>query len=170
MILDNHDRIPKAEDIPFVVRVMMEYAQIIPCQHQNAVRLYMPPPSFNEDAIKEWKDYLNSPSFTFIVNCRGRAAPFKPTRAGKPRTMECTECLGLDHYKAECPILASPAFLAVHPRQTEQDVNAVGTTLGSMNKRTATDHDGFVPVNYRGRRLGRDGFKQRGWGLRSRRL
>ncbi|KAK7013692.1 hypothetical protein R3P38DRAFT_3003657 [Favolaschia claudopus] len=181
MILDNHDRIPDAEDLPFTVRVMLEYAQVIPCQvvmsarrgngpqHQNAVRLYMPPPSFNDAAIKEWKEHLNSPSFTFIVDCRGRAAPFKPTRAGKPRTMECTECLGLDHYKAECPILASPSFLAVHPRQTEQDANTVGTTLGSM-KQVGTDHDGFTTVNTRTRRLMRGGYKQRGWNIRPRRF
>ncbi|KAJ7837676.1 hypothetical protein B0H14DRAFT_3870349 [Mycena olivaceomarginata] len=117
--------LPDAPDITFAIRVMMEYAEVKACrvwmptrrgsnsQRQNAVRLYMPPPTFNAMAIKEWKELLTS-SFSFLVDCRGRATPFKPTRSGRARPMECTECLGLDHYKDECPIVTSPDYNAVH--------------------------------------------------------
>ncbi|KAF7333166.1 hypothetical protein MVEN_02382400 [Mycena venus] len=125
MIQEHHDRVPDAHDIPFVVRVLLEYAETKGCQvwmpgrqgrapeRQNAIRLYMPTPSFDAAATKEFKDYLTSPSFSFIVDCCGRAAPFRPVRGGRPRPMECGECLGLDHYKDDCPIVTSPGFLAV---------------------------------------------------------
>ncbi|KAJ7497839.1 hypothetical protein B0H11DRAFT_1999512 [Mycena galericulata] len=131
LIQEHHDRVPEAHDIPFVVRVLLQYAEVKACQvwmptrrgpsaqRQNAVRLYMPPPSLKDDAIKAWKDHLMSPSFTFVVDCRGRASPFNPMRTGRSRPMECTECLGLDHYKEECPIVTSADFRAVHLNQSE---------------------------------------------------
>ncbi|KAJ7720264.1 hypothetical protein B0H16DRAFT_1699999 [Mycena metata] len=73
LIQEHHDRVPDACDIPFVVRVLLEYAEVKPCQvwipgrrgsggqRQNAVRLYLPPPSMEEAAIKAWKAHLSSP-------------------------------------------------------------------------------------------------------------
>lgn len=120
-------------------------------QRQNAVRLYMPPPSFQDDAIKAWKALLTSPSFTFVVDCRGRATPFKPeaARMGRARPMECTECLGLDHYKDECPIATSPDFCAVHLNAAELDSARVGTSLGTIRDRDEVDSDGFKKVTRR---------------------
>ncbi|KAJ7484028.1 hypothetical protein B0H11DRAFT_2019982 [Mycena galericulata] len=125
-------------------------------QRQNAVRLYMPPPSFHEDAIKAWKALLNSPSFTFIVDCRGRATPFKPDagRPGRARAMECTDCLGIDHYKDDCPITTSPEFLATHLNQAESDSVHVGTSLRTIRDRDDIDSDGF-------KRVARRPFNQR---------
>ncbi|KAJ7167157.1 hypothetical protein C8R43DRAFT_1121602 [Mycena crocata] len=160
IIQEHHDRVPDARDIPFVIRVLLEYAEVKPCQvwmpgrrgsggqRQNAVRLYMPPPSLEEDAIKTWKAHLTSPSFTFIVDCRGRATPFKPeaARAGRARPMECTECLGLDHYKDECPIVTSSEFRAVHLNQAEIDATHIGTSLSTIRDRDEVDPDGFRKV------------------------
>ncbi|KAJ6548523.1 hypothetical protein B0H19DRAFT_1161226 [Mycena capillaripes] len=160
LIKDNHDRVPDAHDIPFVIRVLLEYAEVKPCQvwmpgrrgsggqRQNAVRLYMPPPSLEEDAIKNWKTHLTSPSFTFVVDCRGRATPFKPeaTRTGRGRPMECTECLGLDHYRDECPIVTSADFRAVHLNQAEIEAAHVGTSLSTIHDRDDVDSDGFRKV------------------------
>ncbi|KAF7372552.1 hypothetical protein MVEN_00117600 [Mycena venus] len=67
LIQEHRDRVPDARGIPFVIRVLLEYADAKPCQawmpgrrgsdgqRQNAVRLYMPPPSFEEDPIETWK-------------------------------------------------------------------------------------------------------------------
>ncbi|KAJ7506327.1 hypothetical protein B0H11DRAFT_2272179 [Mycena galericulata] len=184
LIQDHHDRVPDAQDIAFAIRVLLEYADVKPCQvwmpgrrgssgqRQNAVRLYMPPPSFHEDVIKTWKALLTSPSFTFVVDCRGRATPFKPDtgRPGRARPMECTDCLGLDHYKDECPIVTSPGFRAVHLDQAELDSASVGTTLGTIRDREATDSDGFNVVNYRNSRTRfRTAANKRPWGGRPRR-
>ncbi|KAJ6527987.1 hypothetical protein DFH09DRAFT_1371316 [Mycena vulgaris] len=160
LIQEHHDRVPDAHDIPFVVRVLLEYAESqvwVPGrrnstgQRQNAVRLYMPPPSFQNDAIKAWKALLTSPSFTFVVECRGRSTPFKPeaARTGRARPMECTECLGLDHYKDKCPIVTSPEFRAVHLSDAELDFARVGTSLGTIRERDEVDSDGFKKVTRR---------------------
>ncbi|KAJ7182304.1 hypothetical protein C8R43DRAFT_1115947 [Mycena crocata] len=162
MIQEHHDRVPDAPDIPFVVRVLLEYADTKPCQvwmpgrqgrapeRQNAIRLYMPTPSFDDAASKEFKDYLTSPAFSFVVDCRGRAAPFRPARGGRPRPMECSECLGLDHYKDDCPIVTCPEFLAVHINDAELEAVNVGYTLGSITDRMDTaGPDGFKTVSYR---------------------
>ncbi|KAJ7855071.1 hypothetical protein B0H13DRAFT_1903290 [Mycena leptocephala] len=83
------------------------------------------------DAIKAWKAHLTATAFTFVVDCRGRATLFNPTRTGRSRPMECTECLGLDHYKDECPIVTSSEFCTVHI--TRQNLTpAVGTSLGTI--------------------------------------
>ncbi|KAF7368183.1 hypothetical protein MVEN_00137400 [Mycena venus] len=162
-IQEHHDRVPAAQDIPFVVRVLLEYADFKPCQvwmparrgssgqRQNAVRLYMPPPSLQDDTIKAWKALLTSPSFTFVVDCRGRATPFKPeaARVGRPRPMECIKCLGLDHYKDDCPITTSPAFRAVHLNQAEIDSVDIGTSLGTIRDRDEVDAEGFKKVTRR---------------------
>ncbi|KAF7354503.1 C2H2-type domain-containing protein [Mycena venus] len=184
IIQEHHDRIPEAPDIPFAVRVMLEYAEVKACrvwmptrrgpnsQRQNAVRLYMPPPSFEDKIIKEWKDLLTSPSFTFLVDCRGRATPFKPTRVGRARPMECTECFGLDHYKDECPIVTSPDYCAVHLNQAELDSVTVGTTLGTIRDRDEMDSDGFKMVSHRnlkGRPRFGPGGNKRPWAGRPRR-
>ncbi|KAJ7435878.1 hypothetical protein FB451DRAFT_1308391 [Mycena latifolia] len=182
IIQEHHDRIPDAADIPFAVRVMLEYAEVKACQvwmptrrgsnsqRQNAVRLYMPPPSLDDDTVKAWKEHITSPSFTFVVDCRGRATPFKPTRTGRARPMECTECLGLDHYKDECPIVTSPDYRAVHLNQAELDSVNVGTTLGTIRDRGETDSDGFKTVNHRnGRPRFGPGANKRPWGGRPRR-
>ncbi|KAK6984387.1 hypothetical protein R3P38DRAFT_2806580 [Favolaschia claudopus] len=127
-----------------------------------------PPPSTDNKAIKAWKDHLTSPSFTFLIDNRGRAAPFKPQISDRFRGMECTECLGLDHYKDECPIVNSPAFRDAHPTQTTVDHTVLGTTLGSIRD---TDADGFTTVVYRkGRPRFPRTYKRRGWGNRPRRL
>ncbi|KAJ7927746.1 hypothetical protein B0H13DRAFT_1969829 [Mycena leptocephala] len=162
MIQEHHDRVPDAHDIPFAVRVLLEYADTKVCQvwmpgrqgrapeRQNAIRLYMPTPSFDATASKEFKDHLTSPSFSFIVDCRGRAAPFRPARGGRPRPMECSECLGLDHYKDDCPIVTSPEFLAVHMNDAELESANVGSTLGSIgNHIDIAASDGFKTVSYR---------------------
>lgn len=120
-------------------------------QRQNAVRVYMPPPSLQDEAIKAWKALLTSPSFTFVVDCRGRATPFKPeaARMARARPMECTECLGLDHYKDDCPIVTSPDFLAIHLDAAELDSTHVGTSLGTIRDRDEVDADGFKKVTRR---------------------
>ncbi|KAJ7752213.1 hypothetical protein DFH07DRAFT_774500 [Mycena maculata] len=163
-IQEHHDRMPEAPDIPLAVRIMLEYAEVKACrvrtstvwmparrgpnsQRQNVVRLYMPPPSLEDEAIKAWKELLTSPSFTFLVDCRGRATPFKPARSRRARPMECTECLGLDHYKDECPIVTSPGYLAVHLNQSEAASTSVGTTLGTIRDTDGTDADGFKTVS-----------------------
>ncbi|KAJ7473422.1 hypothetical protein FB451DRAFT_1249239 [Mycena latifolia] len=185
LIQEHHDRVPDARDIPFVIRVLLEYAEVKPCQvwmpgrrgsggqRQNAVRLYMPPPSFEDDAVKAWKAHLTSPAFTFIVDCRGRATPFKPeaARAGRSRPMECTECLGLDHYKDECPIATCPDFRAVHLSDAELDSVRVGTSLGTIRDRDDVDLDGFKKVVRRpfNSRFAAGGPNRRGMGGRLRR-
>ncbi|KAJ7634018.1 hypothetical protein B0H17DRAFT_1149768 [Mycena rosella] len=80
------------------------YIKVKPCQ--------MPPLSFQDEAIKAWKTHLTSPAFTFVMDYCGHTTPFKPeaARTGRARPMECTECLGLDHYKDECPITTFPNF------------------------------------------------------------
>ncbi|KAJ7867124.1 hypothetical protein B0H13DRAFT_1897716 [Mycena leptocephala] len=166
IIQEHYDRVPEAPDITFAVRVLLEYAKVKACQvwmptrrgansqRQNAVHLYMPPLSLQDDAIKTWKDHLTSPSFTFVIDCRGRATPFKPeaARTGRARPMECTECLGLDHYKDECPIVTSPDFRAVHLNQAELDSVTVGTTLRTIRDREVIDSDGFSLVAHRATR------------------
>ncbi|KAF7350069.1 hypothetical protein MVEN_01308800 [Mycena venus] len=139
IIQEHHDRVPDAPDITFAVRVLLEYAEVKACQ---------------DDAIKTWKDHLTSPSFTFVIDCRGRATPFKPeaARMGRARPMECTECLGLDHYKDECPIVTSPDFRAVHLNQAELDSVTVGTTLRTIRDREVIDSDGFSLVAHRASR------------------
>ncbi|KAJ7108964.1 hypothetical protein C8R43DRAFT_1113948 [Mycena crocata] len=185
LIQDHHDRVPDAPDITFVVRVLLEYAEVRPCQvwmpgrrgsggqRQNAVRLYMPPPSLLDDAIKVWKTLLTSPSFTFIVDCRGRATPFKPEagRTGRARPMECNECLGIDHYKDDCPIIASPDFRATHLNQSELDSAHVGTSLGTIRDREEIDADGFKRVGRRpfNSRFVPGGYKRRDFAGRMRR-
>ncbi|KAJ7627985.1 hypothetical protein DFH06DRAFT_1304380 [Mycena polygramma] len=162
MIQEHHDRVPAAPDIPFVARVLLEYADTKACQvwmpgrqgrapeRQNAIRLYMPTPSFDDVASKEFKLHLTSPAFSFIVDCRGRATPFKPSRGGRPRPMECGECLGIDHYKEGCPVVTSPEFLAVHLNDAELESVNVGSTLGSIGNRTeSAAPDGFKTVSYR---------------------
>ncbi|KAF8148107.1 hypothetical protein K438DRAFT_1831234 [Mycena galopus ATCC 62051] len=180
MIQANHDRVPEARDIPFVVRVLFEYADTKVCQvwmpgrqgrapeRQNAVRLYMPTPSLNDAAMKEFKDYLTSPGFSFVVDCRGRATPFRPVRGGRPRPIECSECLGLDHYKEDCPIVTSPEFRSVHLTEAELDRVSVGYTLASIGNRD--DQDGFKTVSYRNPRDNRGyrGGRARGRGGRGR--
>ncbi|KAK6991602.1 hypothetical protein R3P38DRAFT_231643 [Favolaschia claudopus] len=179
-IQEHHERVPNAETLPFVVRVILDYAEVKPCrvfmpgrrgpnaQQQKGIRLYMPPPSTDNKAIKAWKDHLTSPSFTFLIDNRGRAAPFKPQISDRFRGMECTECLGLDHYKDECPIVNSPALRDAHPTQTTVDHTVLGTTLGSIRD---TDADGFTTVVYRkGRPRFPRTYKRRGWGNRPRRL
>ncbi|KAJ7871741.1 hypothetical protein B0H13DRAFT_2060120 [Mycena leptocephala] len=142
-------------------------------QRQNAVRLYMPPPSFEEDPIKTWKAPLTSPSFTFVVDCRGRATPFKPeaVRTGRTRPMECTECLGLDHYKDKCPIITSAEFRAVHLNQAEIDAAHIGTSLSTIRDRDEVDSDGFRKVTRRpfNPRFVSGGHKRREFGGRPRR-
>ncbi|KAF8199790.1 hypothetical protein K438DRAFT_1822535 [Mycena galopus ATCC 62051] len=157
MIQANHDRVPEARDIPFVVRVLFEYADTKVCQvwmpgrqgrtpeHQNAVRLYMPTPSLNDAAMKEFKDHLISPGFSFVVDCHGCATPFRPVRGGCPRPIECSKCLGLDHYKADCPIVTSPEFRSVYLTEAELDRVSVGYTLASIRNRD--DQDGFKTVS-----------------------
>ncbi|KAJ7844331.1 hypothetical protein B0H13DRAFT_2364296 [Mycena leptocephala] len=185
LIQEHHDRVPDARDIPFAVRVLLEYAEVKPCQvwmpgrrgsggqRQNTVRLYMPPPSFEEDPIKAWKMHLTSPSFTFVVDCRGRATPFKPeaARIGRARPMECTDCLGLDHYKDECPIATSADFRTVHLHQAEIDAAHVGTSLGTIRDRDDVDSDGFKKVVRRSfnPRFAPGGFNRRGMAGRMRR-
>ncbi|KAJ6506344.1 hypothetical protein C8R47DRAFT_1101896 [Mycena vitilis] len=161
LIQEHHDRVPDAHDIPFAVQVLLGYAAVKPCQvwmplrrgssaqRQNAVRLYMPPPSLQDDAIKAWKEHLTAASFTFVVDCRGRATPFKPSRTGRSRPMECTECLGLDHYKDECPISTSAEFSAVHLNAAELDSTHVGTSLATIRDQDDVDGDGFKKVNRR---------------------
>ncbi|KAK6987845.1 hypothetical protein R3P38DRAFT_3099094 [Favolaschia claudopus] len=155
MIQDNHDRVPNAPDLPCAIRSMLEYAQVIPftvwmpsrkgpeSQTQKAFRLYMPPPSSNDDA-----------------------------RAPKTTRIECLQCLGLDHYQDTCRITTSPDFNAVHMNQAELDSVAIGTTLGSIRNRApaAVDADGFRTVNSRGRARngGRRQFKQNSYGDRRR--
>ncbi|KAK7038581.1 hypothetical protein R3P38DRAFT_2615763 [Favolaschia claudopus] len=193
MIQDNHDRIPNAPDLPCAIRSMLEYAQVIPftvwmpsrkgpeSQTQKAVRLYMPPPSSNDAAVEKWKAHLSNPSFTFVVDNRGRATPFKPARSKRgpstqraPKTsrIECLQCLGLDHYQDTCPITTSPDFNAVHMNQAELDSVSIGTTLGSIRNRApaAVDADGFRTVSSRGRPRngGRRQFKQNSYGDRRR--
>ncbi|KAJ6487045.1 hypothetical protein C8R45DRAFT_996789 [Mycena sanguinolenta] len=169
MIQEHHDRVPDARDIPFVVRVLLEYTEIKVCQvyvpgrqgrapeRQNAIRLYMPTPSLEPAAVKDFKDYLTSPTFSFVVDCRGRGTVFRGTRGGRPRPMECAECLGIDHYKEDCPIATSPEFLAVHLTEAELDSTRVGTTLASIGVRDITDTDGFKTVTYRNKRNSRGG-------------
>ncbi|KAJ7735621.1 hypothetical protein DFH07DRAFT_967085 [Mycena maculata] len=172
-IQQHHDRMPEVPDIPLAVRIMLEYAEVKACrvwmparrgpvaQRQNAVRLYMPPPSLDDEAIKAWKELLTSPSFTFLVDCRGRATPFKPARASRARPMECTECMGLDHYKDECPIVTSAGYLAVHLNQAETASTSVGTTLGTLRDKDGTDVDGFQMMSRRPvRRFGPGAYKR----------
>jgi hypothetical protein len=104
---------------------------------------------FNAMAIKEWKELLTSSSFSFLVDCRGRATPFKPTCSGYACPMECMECLGLDHYKDECPIVTSPDYNAVHINQAEHEALAIGTTLSTIRNKDDVDTDGFKMVNNR---------------------
>ncbi|KAJ7196009.1 hypothetical protein C8J57DRAFT_1421200 [Mycena rebaudengoi] len=183
LIEDHHDRVPDAHDIPSVVRVLLAYAEVKPCQvwmpgrrsstgqRQNAVRIYMPPPSFQDDAIKAWKALIASASFTFVVDCRGRATPFKPetARTGKARPMECIDCLGLDHYRDECPITTSPEFLAVHLNQAERDSVNVGTTLATIRDKDKMDPDGFKTVYRNTRPRNGPGPYKRPWGTHPRR-
>ncbi|KAF8171045.1 hypothetical protein K438DRAFT_1940828 [Mycena galopus ATCC 62051] len=169
MIQEHHDRVPEAQDIPFVIRVILEYAEIKPCQvwipgklgrapeRQNAMRLYMPTPSLDAAASKTFKDYLTAPTFSFLIDCRGRAAPFQPSRGGRIRAMECSECLGLDHYKEDCPIVHSPEFLSVHLNEAELEHTSVGTTLASIGRNERLP-DGFTVVR-RTRDQGRRGFR-----------
>ncbi|KAK7014599.1 hypothetical protein R3P38DRAFT_2638194 [Favolaschia claudopus] len=177
---EHHERVPNADTIPLIVRVILDFAEVKHCrvympgrrgpnsQQQNAVRLYMPPPSTDNKAIKTWKNHLTSASFTFLIDNRGRAAPFNPNTSDRFCAMECTECLGLDHYKDECPITASPAFRAVHPNPPEADHTKVGTTLGSIRD---TDAEGFTTVTYRkGRGRFPRTYKRNGWANRPRRL
>ncbi|KAJ6602580.1 hypothetical protein DFH09DRAFT_1301600 [Mycena vulgaris] len=165
IIQERHDCVPNVRDIPLVVRVLLEYADIKVCQVwmpgcqgcapecQNTICLYMPTPSFDEVASKELKDYLTSASFSFVVDCRGRAAPFRPARGGRIRPMECSECLGLDHYKDDCPITTYPEFLAVHMNDNELESVNIGYTLGSIGNRfDAIASDGFKTVSYRSSR------------------
>ncbi|KAF7350691.1 hypothetical protein MSAN_01629900 [Mycena sanguinolenta] len=176
LIEDDHDRVPDAPDTTMAIRALLEYAEVKPGhvwmssrrgppQRQNAIHLYMPPPSMKSDPIKAWKEHLTSSSFAFVVDCRGRATPFKPSRAGRSRPMECTECLGLDHYKDDCPIINSPGFSAVHLNQAELDSVAVGTSLGTIRDKDGVDRDGFKTVS---RRSG-TGYNRRGFGYRGRR-
>ncbi|KAJ7247826.1 hypothetical protein C8J57DRAFT_1724436 [Mycena rebaudengoi] len=183
LIEDHHDRVPDAHDIPSVVRVLLAYAEVKPCQvwmpgrrsstgqRQNAVRIYMPPPSFQDDAIKAWKALIASASFTFVVDCRGRATPFKPetARTGKARPMECIDCLGLDHYRDECPSTTSPEFLAVHLNQAERDSVNVGTTLATIRDKDKMDPDGFKTVYRNTRPRNGPGPYKRPWGTHPRR-
>jgi hypothetical protein len=81
--------------------------------------------------------------------------------------MECTECLGLDHYKDECPIVTSPEFRAVHLNQAELDSASVGTTLGTIRDRE--DSDGFKLVTRNPRPRFGPGAYKRPFGGRSRR-
>ncbi|KAF8163920.1 hypothetical protein K438DRAFT_272906 [Mycena galopus ATCC 62051] len=182
MVLDNHDRVPDAHDIPLVIRVLLEHTQIKPCEvwmpgrqgrapeKQNTIRLYMPSPSLNNDEMKAFKEHLTAPTFSFLVDCRGRATPFQPSRGGRPRPMECTECLGLDHYKDNCPITTAPEFLAVHLNDAEQNSVRVGTTLGSITAHNdVTPPDAFKTVSYRTPRGDRGGSRNyRGGRLRGR--
>ncbi|KAJ7203990.1 hypothetical protein B0H12DRAFT_1243685 [Mycena haematopus] len=180
LIHDNHDRVPDAPDTITAIRALLEYAEVKPGQvwmstrrgfapqRQNAIHLYMPPPSMQSDAIKAWKEHLTSTSFAFVVDCRGRATPFKPSRAGRSRPMECTECLGLDHYKDECPIATSPGFCAVHLNQAELDSVSVGTSLGTIRDKDTADRDGFKTVTRNFRTVGA-GPNRRGFGYRGRR-
>ncbi|KAF8192260.1 hypothetical protein K438DRAFT_2135445 [Mycena galopus ATCC 62051] len=150
MVLENHDRVPEAHDIPLTIRVWAPGRQGRAPEKQNAVRLYMPSPSLDIAAMKAFKDHLTSPAFSFVVDCRGRATPFQPSRGGRPRPMECNECLGLDHYKDDCPIITAPEFLAVHLNDAEQSSVRVGTTLGSITAHNdPTSPDGFKTVSYR---------------------
>ncbi|KAF7336519.1 hypothetical protein MSAN_02283900 [Mycena sanguinolenta] len=120
MIQEHHDRVPEAQDIPFVVRVILEYAEIKPCQvwmpgkqgrapeRQNAMRLYMPTPSLDAAASKEFKDHLTAPTFSFLIDCRGRATPFQPSRGGRVRAMECSECLRTRPLQRRTALLLTP--------------------------------------------------------------
>ncbi|KAK6975037.1 hypothetical protein R3P38DRAFT_3128698 [Favolaschia claudopus] len=120
---EHHERVPNADTIPLIVRVILDFAEVKHCrvympgrrgpnsQQQNAVRLYMPPPSTDNKAIKTWKNHLTSASFTFLIDNRGRAAPFNPNTSTD---------------SDECPITASPPFRAVHPNPPEADHTKVG--------------------------------------------
>ncbi|KAJ7163046.1 hypothetical protein C8R46DRAFT_1221844 [Mycena filopes] len=162
LIQENHNRVPDAHDIPFVVQVLLEYADV-----RMATRRGMAPQRQNAT----WKDHLMSASFAFVVDLRGRATPFMimPTRAGRACPMECTECLGLDHYKDDCPITTSPDFRAVCLTQAEIDSANVGTSLGTIRDRDDIDSDGFKSVNYRNTRARFGPTYKRPWGGRGRR-
>jgi hypothetical protein len=47
--------------------------------------------------------------------------------------LECVECLGIDHFKNDCPLINSAGYRAVHP-STDEDNNipVIGTSLSSI--------------------------------------
>ncbi|KAJ7930829.1 hypothetical protein B0H13DRAFT_2651749 [Mycena leptocephala] len=59
LIQEHHDRVPEAHDIPFAV--WMPTRRGSTAQRQNTVRLYMPPPSLQDDTIKAWKEHPMPP-------------------------------------------------------------------------------------------------------------
>ncbi|KAJ7061538.1 hypothetical protein C8F01DRAFT_1252319 [Mycena amicta] len=182
MVQQNHERIPDADvtDIPTAIRAILHWAEVKACrvfiparpgrdgQQQNGIRLYMPPPSFDDEAIKAWKNYLCSPTFSFTVDCRGRASPFRPfKRNGQTLGIACPECLGLDHYRDDCPITSSPGYKAVHMSESELASANVGTNLAALQ---TGDDDGFQVVQSRNNRFrptrGMRGGRFRGRGIR----
>ncbi|KAJ7060003.1 hypothetical protein C8F01DRAFT_1143697 [Mycena amicta] len=163
MVQQNHERIPDVTDIPTAIRAILHWAEVKACrvfiparpgrdgQQQNGIRLYMPPPSFDDEAIKAWKNYLSSSTFSFTVDCHGRASPFRPfKRNGHTLGIACPECLGLDHYRDDCPITSSPGFKAVHMNEAELASASVGTNLASLQ---TGDDDGFQVVQNRNNRF-----------------
>ncbi|KAJ7052815.1 hypothetical protein C8F01DRAFT_1252041 [Mycena amicta] len=157
LIQAHHDNVPDVEDIPTAIRALLHWANVQPCQvwlpaapgrdtmsqRQNAVRLYMPSPSAHPQPTKTFKAHLSNAAFSFLIDLRGRATPFRPSRGGRPRTVECNECLGLDHYSDDCPITNSPDFKAIHMNEEELSSTRVATTIGAIH---ALDDDGFKTV------------------------
>ncbi|KAF7330691.1 hypothetical protein MSAN_02449700 [Mycena sanguinolenta] len=152
LIEDDHDRVPDAPDTTMAIRALLEYAEVKPGhvwmssrrgppQRQNAIHLYMPPPSMKSDPIKAWKEHLTSSSFAFVVDCRGRATPSNPPARGDPAPWSVPNALA------------------------ELDSVAVGTSLGTIRDKEGVDRDGFKTVS---RRSG-TGYNRRGFGYRGRR-